>query len=64
KYTEITLKAIETLLQPFGYDVERLKEVYGVEKPTKRTNVLRQNHIPFLAINAPRILEPTTLVVR
>ncbi len=28
KYTELTLKAAETLLLPFGYDVERLKEYF------------------------------------
>jgi DNA polymerase-2 len=30
KYTEFFLKAVETLLSPFGYDRERLAEVYGV----------------------------------
>ncbi len=30
KYTELTLKAIETLLSPFGYDVERLRECFGI----------------------------------
>ncbi|MFH2004410.1 MAG: DNA polymerase domain-containing protein, partial [Bacteroidota bacterium] len=28
KYTELALKAVETLLLPFGYDVERLKEEF------------------------------------
>jgi DNA polymerase-2 len=35
KYTELALKAAETLLLPFGWDVERLKELYGVEKKRK-----------------------------
>ena len=30
KYTELLLKAVETLLSPFGYDLERLKEEYGL----------------------------------
>jgi DNA polymerase-2 len=46
KYTEITLKAIETLLQPFGYDVEKLKEVYGVQKPKRRVKLLAADHQP------------------
>lgn len=32
KYTELYLKAVETLLLPFGFDLERLKDFYGVEK--------------------------------
>ncbi len=35
KYTELALKAVETLLLPFGWDVERLKDVYGIEKKRK-----------------------------
>lgn len=30
KYTEFLLKAVETLLSPFGYDRERLAGIYGV----------------------------------
>lgn len=30
KYTEFLLKAVETLLSPFGYDAERLASLYGV----------------------------------
>lgn len=30
KYTEFLLKAVETLLSPFGYDRERLAEEYGL----------------------------------
>jgi DNA polymerase-2 len=32
KYCEMALKAVETLLLPFGYDVEKLKEVFGLQK--------------------------------
>jgi len=54
KYTEITLKAIETLLQPFGYDLERLKEVYGVEKSKRRLKLLVENRRPlFTATPSP-----------
>jgi DNA polymerase-2 len=30
KYTEFLLKAVETLLSPFGYDREKLADIYGV----------------------------------
>ncbi len=32
KYTELLLKAIETLLSPFGYNLERLKEHFELRK--------------------------------
>ncbi len=35
QYTEFALKAAETLLLPFGYDVKRLEEVLGLGKPKK-----------------------------
>ncbi|MBI3005473.1 MAG: hypothetical protein HYY49_08660 [Ignavibacteriales bacterium] len=35
QYTEFTLKAIETLLSPFGYDVETLKRYFGVASKKK-----------------------------
>ena len=43
KYTEMTLKAVETLLFPFGYDAETLKTMwYPVPpKPAKKTAVRR-----------------------
>ena len=55
KYTEITLKAIETLLQPFDYDVERLKEVYGMERKKRKGKLLPyidSNIIPARATRA------------
>ena len=36
KYTELALKATETLLSPLGYDVEKLKNVFGLIKPKKK----------------------------
>ena len=38
-YTEFALKAVETLLLPFGYDLERLKREFdiGKRKPHQRT---------------------------
>jgi DNA polymerase elongation subunit (family B) len=36
KYCDMTLKAVETLLLPFGYDAERLKTVYGLGKGEKK----------------------------
>ncbi len=35
KYTELALKAAATLLLPFGYDVEKLRETFGL--PTKNS---------------------------
>jgi len=35
QYTEFTLKAIETLLSPFGYDLETLKKLLAVTLPKK-----------------------------
>jgi DNA polymerase elongation subunit (family B) len=37
KYTEMALKAIETLLFPFGYDVEQLKELWGIAPVRAKT---------------------------
>jgi len=34
-YTDMTLKAVETLLLPFGYDVEKLREALGCALPKK-----------------------------
>lgn len=39
KYTELLLKAVETLLSPFGYTLERLQRHFDFEKGKKRTNV-------------------------
>jgi len=36
KYTEMTLKAVETLLLPFGYDCGKLCEVFGVPANAKK----------------------------
>lgn len=36
QYTELTLKAAETLLFPFGYDVETLKDEFGLLPPAPK----------------------------
>ena len=36
KYTELVLKAVETLLLPFGYDCDRLRETFGIPIPGRR----------------------------
>ena len=35
KYTELLLKSVETLLGPFGYDLPRLREHFGIGRPRK-----------------------------
>jgi DNA polymerase elongation subunit (family B) len=35
-YTDMALKAVETLLLPFGYDVEKLREVFGCSLKKKK----------------------------
>ncbi len=41
KYTEMALKTVETLLLPWGWDVERLKERFGLAGKKKRKAVAR-----------------------
>jgi len=36
QYTELALRAVETMLQPFGYSKEKLREVFGITEPRKR----------------------------
>jgi DNA polymerase elongation subunit (family B) len=36
KYTEQVLKAVETLLAPFGYDMGHLEHLFGVKKRRRR----------------------------
>jgi DNA polymerase-2 len=36
QYTEMALKAVETLLLPLGYDMERLKMHFGIGKPKRK----------------------------
>jgi DNA polymerase-2 len=36
KYSEFVLKALETLLSPFGYDLEKLQEYYAISVKKKR----------------------------
>ena len=64
KYTEITLKAIETLLQPFGYDVEKLREVYGIEKTRRRIKLLLENRKPVFTATPSPIPHPLVSSLR
>ena len=43
-YTELTLKAVESLLSPFGYTLDRLKELF-LPPPTKSRKSLKHQHI-------------------
>ena len=36
QYTELALRAVETLLLPLGYDMERLKMHFGIGKPKRK----------------------------
>jgi DNA polymerase elongation subunit (family B) len=37
QYTELALRATETLLLPFGYDVQRLKRYLGIGKSRRKS---------------------------
>ena len=50
QYTEFALKAVETLLFPFGYDVERLKQEFAPS--TARRIPLRKNSIAIAPLPA------------
>lgn len=41
QYTEMALRAVETMLQPFGYSKEKLKEVFGIVEPGKKSRRLK-----------------------
>ena len=41
KYTELLLKAVETLLSPFGYNLKHLQEYFSVGKPKRKTTEKR-----------------------
>ena len=45
KYTELALKAVETLLLPFGYTVERLEEAFKIvrHRPGRRAATMRRD---------------------
>lgn len=49
KYTELALKAAETLLLPFGWDVERLKEIFKIGKKRKQNTSKKIEELVFLA---------------
>ncbi len=53
QYTEMTLRAIETLLLPFGYDVERLKTHYSIGNKPKRKKIAstsKKRELPLFQI--------------
>jgi DNA polymerase elongation subunit (family B) len=45
KYTELALKAVETLLLPFGYTVEKLEEAFKIarKRPGKRAPAVQRD---------------------
>jgi DNA polymerase-2 len=45
QYTELTLKAAETLLLPFGYDLEALKEEFGLVPPAQKKAARRARQL-------------------
>ncbi len=44
KYTELLLKAAETLLQPFGYDYEKLTELFNPKEKLTRKIIKKLHH--------------------
>lgn len=44
KYTELTLKALETLFSPFGYDLEKLKERFDLVAKQEKKIALAQSN--------------------
>jgi DNA polymerase elongation subunit (family B) len=36
QYTELALRAVETLLLPLGYDMDRLKTYFGINQPKRK----------------------------
>ena len=54
QYTEFALKAVETLLMPFGYDVNRLKAHFSISKPRQKRQLVEsaKNHkLPLFQIH-------------
>ncbi len=47
KYTEMALKAVETILLPWGWDVEKLSLEFKVMAPRKRANNMIAQSIPY-----------------
>jgi len=47
KYTEMAFKAVETLLGPFGWDMERLEKMWGSGKKFNRAREKRNRQIPL-----------------
>ena len=49
KYSEFLLKAVETLLEPFGYTEEKLQHEFGLlkEKPKKKIHKVENLEFDF-----------------
>ena len=52
QYTEFALRAIETLLFPFGYDMNRLKAHFGINQPKRKRPLggLKNQELPLFRI--------------
>jgi hypothetical protein len=57
KYTEMALKAVETLLLPWGWDVQKLGETLVGRKRMKRRNDTLSAQIEMMNTEAPSIRE-------
>jgi DNA polymerase II len=44
QYTELALRAVETLVLPFGYDVQRLKTYFEINRPKRKRMVSPKNN--------------------
>ncbi len=56
QYTELTLKAAETLMFPFGYDVQALKDELGLTPPVQKKASRRGRQLhPHLSASAKQI---------
>jgi DNA polymerase-2 len=53
QYTELALRAVETLLLPFGYDVERLKANFDINQPKRKRlpGHLKNQELPLFRID-------------
>jgi DNA polymerase II len=52
QYTELALRAVETLLLPFGYDKDRLKTTFGLIQPKRKRlpGHLKNQELPLFRI--------------
>ncbi len=64
QYTEFTLKAAETLLFPFGYDVQALKDELGLTPPVQKKKATRQTRQLHAHPSAPAKQIPLFQIAR